>query len=175
MFNSLFKKRASVDAVADSILTALTGFDRMQVWGAELTSVRGLQIEKAKEEMFYLDCFAVYVVLKFNDSPGWKQNGMRVFEKVFQGCAITVATAFAGKANATIEEVKNGAGAIDRRFSVYGPIFERSEDTLNAIGVAFARFCQVEGNPVLIRTGADLFNVRGRMLTQFAQEHPIST
>jgi len=175
MFGSLFKKKISVDAVVDSILSALTKFDRMQVWGAELSRVNGLQIERAKEEMFCLDCFAVYIVLKFNDSPGWKQNGMKIFEKVFQGCAITVATTFAGKANVTMDEVRKAGDAIDKRFSVYGPIFERSEDTLNAIGTAFSKFCQVEGNSVLIRTGGDLFNVRGKLLTQFAQEHPVSS
>lgn len=174
MSGSLFKKRTSVDAVVDSILSALTNFDRMQVWGAELSEVSGLQIETVKEEMFYLDCFGVYIVLKFNDSPGWKENGMKIFEKVLLGCAIIVATTFAGKANATTEEVRKAMDVINKRFSVYGPIFERSEDTFNAIGTAFADFCQVGGNPVLIRTGGDLFNVRGRLLTQFAQEHPIS-
>src|ERR1017187_7680268 len=71
------------------------------------------------------------------NSPGWKQNGMTIFEKVFQGCAVTVATTFAGKAKATMEEVKKGADTIEERFAVYGPIFEGSEDTLNAIGAAF--------------------------------------
>lgn len=175
MFSSLFRKRASVDAVVDSILSALARFDRMQVWGAELSKVSELQVERAKKEMFYLDCFATYIVLKFNDSPGWKQNGMRIFEKVFQGSAITVATTFAGKAKATMDEVKKGADILDERFAIYGPIFETSEDTLNAIGAAFAEFCQVEGNPVLIRVAADLFNVRGHMLTQFAQENPVSS
>lgn len=175
MFGSFFKKRISVDAVVDSILSALTKFDRMQIWGLELSKVTGLQIERAQEEMFYLDCFAVYIVLKFNDSPGWKQNGMKIFEKVFQGSAITVATTFAGKQNATMEEVVKAGDAIDKRFSIYGPIFERSEDTLNAIGTAFSKFCQVEGNSDLIRIGGDLFNVRGRLLTQFAQEHSVSS
>ena len=174
MFGNLFKKRMSVDAAVDSILSALTRFDRMQVWGAELSEVSGLQLEKAKEEMFYLDCFAVYIVLKFHHSPSWKENGMKIFEKVFQGCAIYAATTLAGKVNATMEEAKKGWAAIDNRFSVYGPIFEGSEDTLADIGTAFSKFCQVEGNPVLIRVGADLFNVRGHMLTKFAQEHPVS-
>ncbi len=162
-------------AAVDSIISALTKFDRMQVWGMELSRVSGLQIERAKEEMFYLDCFAVYIVLKFNDSPGWKQNGKKIFEKVFRACAVTAATTFADKANTTMEEVRKAGDAIDKRFAVYGPIFQRSQDTLNAIGAAFSKFCQVEGNSVLIRTGSDLFNVRGQMLTQFAQEHPVSS
>lgn len=175
VFGTLFKKKITVDDVVDSILSALINFDRMQVWGADLSRVSGIQIERVKEEMFYLDCFAVHIVLKFNDSAGWKQNGMKIFEKVFQGCAITVAATFADKANATMEEVRKAGVAIDERFAAYGPIFERSEDTLNAIGTAFSKLCDVEGNSVLVRTGADLFNVRGRLLTQFAQEHPISS
>lgn len=174
MFGNLFKKRMSVDAAVDSVLSALTGFDRMQAWGAELSEVSGLQLEKVKEEMFYLDCFAVYIVLKFTHYSSWKQNGMRIFEKVFQGCAIYAATTLAGKLNATIDEAKKGAAAIDNRFSVYSPIFERSENTLTEIGTAFSKFCEAEGNPVIVRAGADLFNVRGYMLTKFAQEHPVS-
>lgn len=142
MFGNLFKRRMSVDAAVDSVLSALTRFDRMQVWGADLSEVSGLQLEKAKEEMFYLDCFAVYIVLKFNHSPSWRQNGIKVFEKVFQGCAIYAATTWAGKVNATTEEVERGGAAIDKKFSVYGPIFERSEDTLTGIGTAFSKFCR---------------------------------
>lgn len=174
MFGSMFKKKISIDEAVESILSGLVKFDRMQVWGAELSRVSGLHTERAKEEMFYLDCFAVYVFLKFNRSPNWKQNGIKIFEKIFQACAIFVATTFANKDNATIEEVRNASDAIDRRFAVYGPLFERSEDTLLAIGTAFSKFCQVDGNSVLIQTGADLFNVRGQMLIQFANEHPVS-
>lgn len=77
--------------------------------------------------------------------------------------------------NQNDEEVEEAGEAIDKRFSVYGPIFEKSEDTLNAIRIAFSQFCQVEGNSVLVRIGSVLFNVRGRMLTQFAKEHPVSS
>lgn len=179
MFGSLFNKRISVDAVVDSILSALTKFDRMLLWGAELSKIKELQIERCNEEMFYLDCFAVYIILKFNDSPGWKQNAEKIFEKVFQGCAINVATTFAGKANATMEEVERAGHEINKRFSVYGPIFERSEGTIKelgaALGVAFSKFCQIEGNAILLQIGSTLFNYRGFELTQFAKENPVSS
>jgi len=54
MFGSMFKKKISIDEAVESILSGLVKFDRMQVWGAELSRVSGLNTERAKEEMFYL-------------------------------------------------------------------------------------------------------------------------
>lgn len=174
MFGFMFKKKISIDAAAESILSGLVKFDRMKVWGAELSRVSRLNIERAKEEMFYLDCFAVYIGLKFNKSPGWKQNGYKIFEKICHACSIFVATEFANMENATTEEVKNAWEVINKRFAVYSPLFEKSEDTLLAIGTAFSKFCQVDGNSVLVQIGGDLFYVRGQMLMQFTKERPLS-
>jgi hypothetical protein len=79
MFGSIFKKKITIADAIESILSGLVKFDRMQVWETELLKVDGLNTARVKEEMFYLDCFAVYIVLKFNDSPGWKKNGMKIF------------------------------------------------------------------------------------------------
>lgn len=177
MFGSIFKKRYSADAIVEAILSGLTKGDLMQVlrvWESDLSGLSGQQIQRVKEEMFYLDFFAAYIVLKFNDSPGWKQNGMHICEKVHYACAIFVATTFANKANATTEEVKKGAEEIRKRLEIYGPIFEKSEDVFGALGLAFSKLCQIEGKPVLIRIGSDWFNARGQMLTKFAQEHSVS-
>jgi len=173
MFSSLFKKKWPVDTAIESILSALVKFDRMQVWGKDLSSVPGLDTERAKLEMFFLDCFAIYIVLKFSHSPGWKENGVQIFEKIFQACSIIAATTYANRNTATMEDAKQAGIEIDRRFAEYGPLFESSEDAISSIGTAFARFCKVERNATLIRIGGELFNVRGQMLTQFSQEHPL--
>jgi hypothetical protein len=177
MLFNLFKKRMSPDEAGDSILSELKKFDKMNLWweALSLSAVSGLPLESTKAEILYLDCFAVYIALKFNHSHGWKQNGTKIFEKVLQGCAVYAATTLAGKVNATMEEVKKVGAEIDKRFSVYFPIFENSCDTLTDIGTAFAKFCQVDGSPVLIRAGGDLFNVRGFKLTKFTREHSVYT
>lgn len=177
MVFNLFKKRMSVDEAVDRILFELKKFDKMNLWWAafSLSDVIGQPVESARVEMFYLDFFAVFIGLKFNHSSSWKQNGSKIFEKVSQGCALYAATTLAGKVNTTTEETKRVEAEIDKRFAVYGSIFEKSCDTLTDIGAAFAKFCRGDGNPVLIRAGGDLFNVRGFKLTKFTREHPVCT
>jgi hypothetical protein len=175
MVFNLFKKRIPVDEAADSILSELKKFDKMNLWWAalSLSELSGLPLESAKTEMLYLDCFAIYIALKFNHSRSWKQNGTKIFKKVFQGCAEYAATTLAGKVNATMEGTIRVGDEIANRFAVYGPIFEKSYDTLTDIGTVFAKFCRDDGNLVLIRAGGDLFNVRGFKLTKFTQENSV--
>ena len=179
MFDSLFTKKWSVESVADAILQGIVNFEPMQVWSADLSTVRGLETARFRKEVFYLDCFAVYFIIKFSNDPGWKAHGMQVFEKVIASCVSHARTTFSSKTHLTLEEHKIVTKEIDIRFAEYAHLIESSAagfgDTLKSIGTGFAKFCQVEGNATLIMIGSLCFNARGEMATKFIKEHPLKT
>jgi hypothetical protein len=79
---SLFKKSLTVDEAAEA-LYMLMQKDFNREWLSKLSKVSGLNLVRAEDELVFLDFFAIYFSLKFTHSPGWRDKGILVFEKLF--------------------------------------------------------------------------------------------
>lgn len=76
---SLFKKSITVSDSADALLLILRkDFDRRHL--ERLSSVPGVDLQRAETEIVLLDFFAVTFALKFNRDPGWQSKRDQVGE-----------------------------------------------------------------------------------------------
>jgi len=52
-------------------------------WPSRLATVSGLDLVRAETELVFLDFFAIHFGLRVTRSPGWRDNGTLVSEKLF--------------------------------------------------------------------------------------------
>lgn len=138
---SLFKKTLTVDEAAEALLLLMRK-DLNQQRLSRLSAVSGLDLARAEHELIFLDFFAIYFSLKFTRSPGWRDKGVLVFEKLFDLILRWWGTAWESNNRGTRDDVFK---VFDGRLKVYGARIEErtSEDPdtmLRSIGEIFAMY-----------------------------------
>jgi len=196
----LFKKSLTVDEAAEALF-ALMQKDFNREWLSRLSKVSGLDLVRAEDEMVLLDFFAVYFSLKFTRSPGWRDKGIFVFEKLFS-LLLSWYGKFLESKNAGTRD--DALEILDQRLKAYGASIEEPgsadpEEMLRSIGLKFAiyalaedSFYEADGRPkeerfpeflrkisqdhdeIVIAVGGEVFNHRMQMLYAWLDSHKVA-
>jgi hypothetical protein len=131
----------TVDEAAEALF-ALMRKDFNKEWLSRLSTVSALDLRRAETELVFLDFFATYFSLKFTHSPGWRDKGILVFEKLFSlivsWLANTLHSISAGNKDDAFR-------VIDERLKAYAaatedPSSANPDKMLHAIGSTFTLF-----------------------------------
>jgi hypothetical protein len=138
---SLFKDTLTADEAAEALLLLMRkDFNKHRL--SRLSAVSGLDLARAEHELIFLDFFAIYFSLKFTRSPGWRNKGVLVFEKLFGLLLSWWGTAWESNNRGTRDDVFK---VFDGRLKVYGarieePASEDLDTMLRSIGETFAMY-----------------------------------
>jgi hypothetical protein len=176
-----FRKSMTVDQVSRELFLGWSR-DTKQEWIQRLSQIEGLDIQRAFDELQYLDFFAVYFSLKFNRSRGWSEKGALVYEQIYTLFVSWLSAQWEAADRGTLDDV---IGAIQQRIKIYSDVIDSTADpegnhaVLDSIGRAYVRLCVAEGEPVngtprvdkLSEIGWKMFYARGRMLRDYFDTH----
>ena len=127
---------------AAGALFTIMGREEKTGWLARLKTIPGIEIERATDELLFLDFFAIYFSLKFTRAPGWCGKGLPVFEKLAALMVDMLGDFWESRLVGTKQEAAKLLGA---RIDAYGAIVENpesgdSDSMLRAIGERFAMY-----------------------------------
>ena len=197
---SVFKKTLTVDEAAEA-LYGLMQKDFKQEWRSKLSSVSGLDPVRAEDELVLLDFFAIYFSLKFTRSPGWRDKGILVFEKLFSSVLSFYGNFLKSKNAGTRDDAFK---ILDERLKAYSASIEEPssanpEGMLRSIGLKFAMYALAEDSfygadgrsredrfpdflrkisqdhdEIVITVGGEVFNHRMQMLYTWLDLHKVA-
>jgi hypothetical protein len=197
---ALFKKTLTVDEAAEA-LYGLMQKDFKQEWRAKLSSVSGLDLRRAEDELVLLDFFAIYFSLKFTRSPGWRDKGILVFEKLFSLIVSWFGNFLESKNAGTRDDALK---ILDERLKAYGATIEEPgsadpQQLIYSIGLKYAifvfaddSFIGADSRPredrfpdflqkiskdhseIVIAVGGEVFNHRTQMLYSWFDSYKVT-
>jgi hypothetical protein len=135
------KKSLTVDEATEALFSLMRE-DYNKEWLSRLAAVRGLDLRRAETELVFLDFFATHFSLKFTRSPGWRDKGILVFEKLFS-LMLSWLGNYWGSINAGTGD--DAFKVIDERLKAYAaaveePTSANPDEMLRSIGSTFAIF-----------------------------------
>ena len=127
---------------AAGALFTIMGREEKTGWLARLKGIPGIEMERATDELLYLDFFAIYYSLKFTHAPGWKGKGLPVFERLATLMVDMIGDFWESRSVGTRQEASK---LLASRIAYYGAITEGPEaedpdSMLRAIGEKFAMY-----------------------------------
>jgi hypothetical protein len=134
-------KSLTVDEAAEALFVLMRK-DFNKEWLSRLATVSDLDLRRAETELVFLDVFATYFSLKFTRSPGWRDKGILVFEKLFNLISSWLGNAWESINAGTRDDAFK---VIDERLKAYAAAIEEPtsanpDEMLHAIGSTFALF-----------------------------------